>query len=62
MRQIKALACTCGDCLHWEILEVETSGKTVLKCKTCEHVFPINNIDIPTHDKLVWVAKKEAIG
>jgi hypothetical protein len=60
---VKALSCTCGDCLHWEVLEInETKTEAVyamLKCKTCEHEFPVTMI-VPAHDKLEWVDRDAA--
>jgi hypothetical protein len=54
---MKALVCTCGDCLHWEVIEAG-EGRSIL-CKTCGDSFPVT-IHIPPHDKLKWVDKNVA--
>lgn len=65
---MKALACTCGDCLHWEI---RNDGKqplvggrnfigmpwhqpVMLVCKTCGHEFH-GEFGIDPHEKLTEV-------
>ncbi len=55
----KVLACTCGDCVHWEIIgEAVTPGQgtnnVVLKCMTCKHEFAAT-MQVDTHEKLVEV-------
>ena len=56
----KILACTCGDCKHWEIIDV---GVTVigsspvpvkLKCMTCKHEFH-GSLSIDPHEKLTEI-------
>jgi hypothetical protein len=57
----KVLACTCGDCLHWEIIgDAVTPGvkhnNVVLKCMTCKHEFKAT-VQVDPHEKLVEVDK-----
>lgn len=55
----KVLACTCGDCVHWEIVgDAVTPGQApnnvVLKCMTCKHEFKAS-VQVDEHEKLVEV-------
>ncbi len=49
---VKLLACTCGDCLHWE-LGIDELGNQFILCKTCSHQFPAQ-IVVDEHEKLQW--------
>lgn len=48
------LSCSCGDCLHWEILE---NG---IICKTCEKHFAVPGVKaliqehVELHPQLSW--------
>jgi hypothetical protein len=58
----KYLACTCGDCTHWEIIgDAVTPGTTpndvVLHCKTCGHDFPAK-VQVDPHTKLIEIEKE----
>lgn len=49
------LACTCGDCLHWEI--IHDGNKFAILCKTCNTEFAVTSIVIPESDNLNWVER-----
>ena len=57
----KVLACTCGDCTHWEIIGAAvTPGAThdvIFKCKTCGHDFP-GKAQIDPHTKLKEIVRE----
>jgi hypothetical protein len=48
------LICTCGDCLHWELLQQS------IVCKSCGIEFPIPGLGkfiqehVDKHDALAW--------
>lgn len=51
----QVLSCTCGDCLHWEIIREATDRDLHLMCKSCGNEFHGNNLDsIP---QLIWVER-----
>jgi len=52
----EVLACSCADCLHWEIVRNERGVH--IHCKTCEHRFPVEFYTAP-HTKLSWVEREE---
>lgn len=60
MPKEKVLGCTCGDCLHWEIIDkgesvVGTTPVAInLKCKTCGQKFQAM-FCIDPHEKLTEV-------
>lgn len=55
-----ALGCTCGDCLHWEIISkvgsfIGTEPVPItLKCRTCGHKFSAA-FAVNGHEKLTEV-------
>lgn len=72
MAKVKVLACTCGDCTHWEIIHPESNSAifvrleaimpghksvSILKCKTCGAEFPATVVLDP-HDKLTEVERE----
>lgn len=52
---IKVLHCTCGACVHWEI--ITKGARQFIKCMTCSDVFPIRGLKVPRHDKLKWIER-----
>jgi hypothetical protein len=61
MPKKNVLACTCGDCTHWEIIGAAvTPGAAhdvILKCKTCGHDFPAK-VQVDPHTKLKEIARE----
>lgn len=58
---MQKLSCTCGDCLHWELLRMNNPDDFdfYLKCVTCGASFPLKTDDeggilIPAADYLEW--------
>lgn len=61
MAKKKVLACTCGDCTHWEIIGVAvTPGAphdVIFKCKTCGQDFS-GKAEIDPHTKLKEIVRE----
>lgn len=58
----KVLACTCGDCVHWEIVgdAVTPGAKTnnvILLCKTCGDTFKAT-VQVDPHEKLIEIERE----
>lgn len=56
----KILACICGDCKHWEIIDKGTTPigpsptPIILKCMTCKHEFHAT-FSVDAHEKLTEI-------
>lgn len=57
------LACTCGDCVHWEIVgdavtpHASNINNVTLLCKTCGGTFKAS-LQVDPHEKLVEIERE----